>query len=165
MKKGAWLFIVIVILWGNVSAAATSQVYSTWDTMELDKIASFWLIKRFLDPAAAFRFYPQGTMEMEGVQVDTPTARYRRSHQAATFESLLKIHNLKDPALVYLGQVVRDVEINLWAAKKLPESQGVDLIIRGVILASQNSQECLDRGFPVLDYLYRAIAARNKVSP
>jgi len=162
MRKAALLFIVLAILPSSgAGASAKPQVYSTWDTMEMDKVASLWLIKRFIDPPATFRFYPQGTMEMEGVQVDTPGSPYKRTHLATAYECLLRAHGLGDPALLHIGQVVRDVEINIWGPKKLPESQGVDLVLKGIFLNSANPQESVEKGFIVMEALYRALSVKK----
>ena len=137
------------------------QVYSTWDAMEMDRLASLWLIKRFIDPEATFRFYPQGTMDMEGIQIDTPTSQFRRTQQSTAYESLLKKHGITDPALLYIGEIVRDVEINIWGVKKLLESQGVNFILKGLFLNSKDPQESLEKGFIVMEGLYRALAERK----
>lgn len=141
--------------------ADETHLYSTWDTMELDKVASLWLIKRFIDPDAAFKFYPRGTMEMKGVQIDTPLSRFRRTQNATVFECLLREHRLTNASLVYLGRLVRDVEINIWGKKALPESQGVDAIVQGIILSGGDPQECASKEFLVFDALYRALEAKK----
>jgi hypothetical protein len=159
MRKALFFFIALALFQASgVLAAGKPQVYSSWDTMEMDKVASLWLIKKFVDPAATFRFYPQGAMEMEGVQVDTPTSQFRRTQLATAYESLLKAHGLNDPALLQIGQIVRDVELNIWGQKKLQETQGIDLVLKGIFLIGANPQDSMEKGFMVMEALYKALS-------
>jgi hypothetical protein len=158
MKKPTlWLLIMVFLLPGTALPAGSDHTYSTWDNMELDRIASLWLIKRFVDPSATFRFYPRGTVEMEGTAIDTPTSRFIRTQSAGAYEILLRAHTLKEPSLVFIGQVVHDVEINIWGPKILPESQGINLLVKGIILGSTTPMECLDKGFVLMDALYAVL--------
>jgi hypothetical protein len=152
-----WFILGVLMLTGTAFPQTKPQVYSTWETMEMDRLASLWLIKKFIDPGAMIRIYPQGTMDMEGIQVDTPTSNFRRTQQVTAYESLLQAHTITDPALVYIGQLVRDVEINIWGAKKLPESQGVNLVFKGIFLSSKEPKESMEKGFIVMDGLYKTL--------
>jgi hypothetical protein len=162
MKKTLLLLILgVFVLTVEAFPADKPQLYSTWDAMEMDRLASLWLIKRFIDPGATFRFYPQGTMDMEGVQVDTPTSPFKRTQQLTAYESLLKAHAIRDPALRYIGEIVRDVEINIWGVKKLPESQGVNFVLKGLFLNSKDPHESLEKGFIVMESLYKALDTKK----
>ena len=162
MKTIVLLLMVAILAFPQAAAPKEkTQVYATWDTMEMDRLACLWLIKRFIDPQAVFRFYPQGTLEMEGVQVDTPVSRFRRTQQQTAYESLLKAHSISDPALLAMGELVRDVELNIWGVKKVPESQGVNLVLKGLFISSKDPQEALEKGFIVMDGLYRALDIRK----
>lgn len=164
MKKNITVFIVLIscLIPSLAFSAEKQHVYSSWETMEMDKIASLWLIKRFVDPKASFRFYPKSAMNMEGIQIDTPLSEFRRTQNLTTYESLLRAHKLTEASLLYIGQLVRDIEINIWGKKAIPESQGLDLIVKGVIAESNgNPQKCLERGFVVMDSLYKALEIRK----
>jgi len=163
MKKGLLLLLVFMMcLPASGLPGEKQQIYSTWETMEMDKIASLWLIKRFVDPKATFKFYPKGATEMEGIQVDTPLSQFRRTQNLAAYESLMKAHKITDSSLLYIGQLVRDVELNIWGKKALSESQGIDLVLKGIILDSGgNPQKCIEKGFLVLDALYKALEAKK----
>ena len=157
-----FLLIFMMCLPIGVLPGEKQHIYSTWETMEMDKIASLWLIKRFVDPKATFKFYPKGATEMEGIQVDTPLSQFRRTQNLAAYESLMKAHKITDSSLLYIGQLVRDVELNIWGKKALSESQGIDLVLKGIILDSGgNPQKCIEKGFLVLDALYKALEAKK----
>ena len=100
-------------------------VFSTWESFEADKCASLWLIKRFIDPAATFRFYPSGARIDQGIAFDTPDALFRRTHTQSTFERLLDHYAIRDPMLHELGRIIHDIEINTWERKRLPETHTI----------------------------------------
>jgi len=163
MKKGILLLLVFMICLPMKALAIEKQhIYSTWETMEIDKIASLWLIKKFIDTKAAFKFYPKGTMEMAGTQVDTPLSEFRRTQNSTTYESLLRKNKFSDPSLLYIGQLVRDMEINIWGKKLVPESHGIDIVMKGIIIDSGgNPHKCIEKGFIVLDVIYKALEAKK----
>ena len=69
------LLIVAIILGFNwvISFSTTgSDLFTTWDGLETDKLASIWLIQRFISPGADVKFYPRNHVISDGVQFDTP---------------------------------------------------------------------------------------------
>ena len=88
----------------------------TWVTragVHVDRIASAWLIRRFIDPAARFRFVaPRGHPPAPGeLRFDMFEAEYTHEGARCTFETLLARFALDDPALVALGQIVHDIDV------------------------------------------------------
>lgn len=71
------------------TSAAKAEVYVTLKGFEPDKLASIWLIKRFIDQKAEFVFLTKGDFPQEGIAFDVPDARLRRSHTRSTFETIL----------------------------------------------------------------------------
>jgi hypothetical protein len=111
-------------------AADGSHLYVTWAGVEPDKAATAWYIKRYVDPRAVFEIRPQGFLFDAGTPFDTPQARYRRTQSASTLESLLRDHPSVDPAIVKLGQLMHDIEINIWQPKRFPESTVIESRVR-----------------------------------
>jgi len=132
----------LLTLWLVACCAAAESVnregrlYATWDFFEPDKCASIWLIKRHIDPDAVFRFYPRGETIESGIAFDTPDATFRRYHASSTFETLLKHHQLTDPALVYLGRLIHDMEVNVWERKALAETREMESELRQLFAGS-----------------------------
>jgi hypothetical protein len=102
------------------------QVFATWDIFEADKCASIWLIKRFISPEAEILFYGRDESPPQGVQFDTPEARFRRYHNKSTYETLLEHYKLNDNKLVYIGRVIHDIEVNIWERKVMDETHKVE---------------------------------------
>jgi hypothetical protein len=122
-----------VVMWipeASVQAADPSHLYVTWSGLEPDKAASAWYIKRYVDPQAVFEIRPQGFLFDAGTPFDTPQARYRRTQSASTLESLLRDHPSADPAIVKLGQLMHDIEINIWQPKRFAQSAVIESRVR-----------------------------------
>jgi hypothetical protein len=132
-----------------------SKVYSTWDTFEPDKCGSAWLIKRFVDKEATFKFYPKGELISSGIPFDTPEAELRRYHNMSTFESILRKYKLNDPVLIEMGKIFHDIEINFWGKKIREESEGVQNTILKIETDYNDPNEILERSFEYFDTLYK----------
>lgn len=124
---------------------------------KVDRIACPWLIKRFIDPEAAFLYVPpEQVMEValrEGATpFDVPGAEF--SHQGAecSFDALIKKYGLTDPALQRLSLIVRGADTG--APSLTPEASGLEAIAEGFRLVYQDDLEQLDRELPVYDALY-----------
>jgi len=141
---------------GNILAEQKRLVFSTWEGFEVDKCASIWLIKRFIDKNAVIEFFPKGEPIKQGIPFDTPDAKFRRYHNMSTFESLLKHYKLKDPKLIYVGKIVHDIEVNIWERKVFDETHQVQDAVSQTIWNSRNSDEVIEKSCKYFDQLYKA---------
>jgi len=122
--KAAGICAALCCLYGAAvtSAAQSRAAYVTWQGAEPDKGASMWLIVRHIDPHARILVVPFEAPLPSGIPFDVPVARYRRTHHASTFESLLRYHPVADPIVQRMAQIIHDIEINLWRPRRFPES-------------------------------------------
>ena len=149
-------FIVICLLMlcfmgGKHSAIAAEHLYSTWDSLELDGCASAWLIKRYIDSEAEFRFYPKGEIVAEGIAFDTPDAKYQRTQKQSTFENILVAFKIEDDLLKQLGQFIHEIEINFWAGEPPVEAGQLNEMILKISNENISPQEKLALSFDVFD--------------
>ena len=147
-------FIAFLVNTGEVF----SKIFSTWDVFELDKCASIWLIKRFIDPEAEIKFFPKGTIISEGTPFDTPEAELRRYHNMSTFECFLKFYDIKDPKLHSIGKIIHDIEINIWEKKAFTETLNVQNAILSIIDKSESLAVIVEETSRYFDSLYERIA-------
>lgn len=134
--------------------------YVTRANIHVDRAASAWLIRRFVDPDAEFLFIedpddlPLGAIPFDMIGVEL-------SHRAdrVTFETILAVHDLDEPALVRLGQIIHqaDVADDLHDA---PEAAGLDAVIRGLSIL-RSDHEVLDVSFQLFDGLYDWLRSAN----
>jgi hypothetical protein len=132
----------------------------TWVTragVHVDRIASAWLIRRFIDPAARFRFVPaRGHVPAPGeLRFDMFEAEYTHERDRCTFQTLLARFGLKDRALAAIGEIVHDIDCKDERFGR-PETAGVASLIRGIAAAHADDAMRLERGGAVLDDLYTA---------
>jgi hypothetical protein len=133
------------------------RVFSTWDGFEVDKCASIWLIKRFVDRDATIKIVPKGEPIGEGTPFDAPEAKLRRYHNLSTFESILRAYRLVDDKLVYLGRIVHDLEINVWERKSTLEAAEVQRAVAGIIAGARGADELIEGCLDYFDALYPAL--------
>jgi hypothetical protein len=133
---------------------STSPTFSTWDIFEVDKLASIWLIKRFIAPDAIIKLYPKGEAVMEGIPFDTPDAKFRRYHNASTYEMIRRHYNIDDPRCIYISKIVHDIEINTWEKKVISETRPVIDAIQKITTNSSSSEEIISKGIIYFDELY-----------
>jgi hypothetical protein len=153
------LFICLIVF-GSVRdkhAAADTQtlIFSTWVGFEVDKCASIWLIKRFVDKAAIIQFYPKGELIDKGIPFDTPDAKFRRYHNMSTYESIVKYYKLKDPKVVYIGKIIHDIEVNVWERKQMKETHMVQREVNQIILNSSDNEDVIEKSIKFFDRLYK----------
>jgi Uncharacterized conserved protein len=91
----------------------------TRERVKVDRVACPWLIKRFVDPGAEFRFVPESEL-LTAAQQEAATpfdaTRYPEvvlNHRGVrcTFEAILEDFKLTDPALEQLGKIVRAADV------------------------------------------------------
>jgi len=134
----------------------------TWKNVGVDRMASAWLIRKYIDPQAEFIFIIPGQKPLpEGAEpFDIPGVRYSHHRGHCTFYSLLKDHNLNDPTLVQIAQIVDEADVAQEAAVE-PAAPGLDLVCRGIRRTSQDDWEALERGALVYDGLYAELSAEK----
>jgi hypothetical protein len=133
----------------------------TWVTREdvhVDRIASAWLIRRFIDPRADFKFVPgRGYAPRPGeVRFDMFQAEYTHEGEHCTFETLLARFNLRDRALNALGEIVHDIDLKDDRFGR-PETDGVASLVRGIVQNHAGDTERIDRGAALFDDLYASM--------
>jgi hypothetical protein len=132
----------------------------TWVTREgvfVDRIGSAWLIRRFIDPEARFKFVPaRGYRPEPGeLRFDMYEAEYTHEGERCTFQTLLARFGLGDPALEAVGEIVHDIDCKDEQFGR-PETQGVARLLRGIADDTPHDAERLERGSRLFDDLYAA---------
>ncbi|PYM28160.1 MAG: hypothetical protein DMD78_00775 [Candidatus Rokuibacteriota bacterium] len=119
----------------------------------VDRIASAWLIKRFIDPQAEFVFAPPGEFPADAVPFDAPGVELSHHGEDCTFETLVKRARLRDRRLARLAEVVHEADLR---DGKYPhdEARGIDVAIRALLAASPDDHQVLAQGLALFEGLY-----------
>ena len=143
----------------NIAPVASADVRGrTWVTrtgVQVDRIASAWLIRRFIDPEAAFKFvqgheYVAGSGEL---RFDMFEADFTHEGDRCTFEVLLERFGLRDPGLRHLGEIVHDIDLKD-AKFARPEAHGLDGLILGIAMRHQSDEARIEQGGAVFESLH-----------
>ncbi len=131
----------------------------TWVTRRkpfVDRIASAWLVKRFIDRKAVFKFVEEKKIESIGkgsVLFDIGGGEFTHTGTLCTFETLLGSFSLKDKALKKIAEIVHELDIGDGLHQN-PESKGIEEILRGIRKTANEDAEVLKRGMEVFEMLY-----------
>jgi hypothetical protein len=138
----------------------------TWVTREgifVDRMASAWLVKRFIDSEAKFKFVPsRGYKPAPGeVRFDMFRAEFTHEGENCTFETLLKHFALDgDDALVAIGQIVHDIDFKDDKFDR-PQTAGVQSILRGLADTTPDDAARLEGSRHIFNGLYGELAERS----
>lgn len=130
----------------------------TWVTrkgIHIDRIASAWLIRRFIDPEAQFQFVSHRTYRPQATHLrfDMYDAEFTHDGDCCTFETLLERTGLAEPALRAIGEIVHDIDFKDDKFQR-QEALGIDHLIVGIAMAHKADEDRLARGAAVFDDLY-----------
>ena len=130
----------------------------TWVTRAgifVDRMASAWLIRRFIDPEARFRFVrandelaPPGELRF-----DMFGGEFTHEGDRCTFETLLERFSLDDVALRALAEVVHDIDLKD-AKFEREDAAGIERVLAGITVAYPDDAARLERGCQLFDELY-----------
>ena len=139
----------------------------TWATREhlwVDRVASAWLIRRFVDSKARFLWLKKPKdCPRNALGFDFDGARFTHVGERVTFQVLLASFGLEgDPGLDRLGNMVHCLDVG---GVPVPEAAGFETILHGIRAHSKNDNAFLSEVSVVLDHLYTAYARKNKVPP
>ncbi len=130
----------------------------TWVTRKgvyVDRIACAWLILRFIDPDASFRFVSErGYRPKTGeLRFDMFEGEFTHQGDLCSFEVLVHHFAVHDKALAEIGKIIHDLDLKE-ARFKRPETAGVSALIDGIVASRKPDETRLERGSDLFDDLY-----------
>jgi len=142
---------------------------ATWVTrtgVHVDRIASSWLIRRFIDPEAQFKFVPaKGYAPNQGeLRFDMFEAEFTHVGDRCTFEVLVERMDLRDPALVALGEIIHDLDLRDDKFGR-DETAGVRSAVDGICTVAHDDEQRIAAASPMLDGLYSHFSLRTRRRP
>jgi len=131
------------------------RIWVTRKGIYVDRIACAWLIQRFIDPHARFRFVSDKNYKPKpaDIRFDMFDGEFTHEGDLCSFEVLAQRFFPKDRALEEIGQIVHDLDLKDGKFRK-PEMAGVGSLIEGVALTHKADQDRLAAGRVVFDHLY-----------
>jgi hypothetical protein len=137
------------------------RVWATRRGVQIDRIASAWLIRRFIDESARFRFIdPTDERKPGELRFDMVGGDFTHVGDACTFETLVRTIRNPDPGLRHVAEIVHDIDLKDGKFGR-PDAAGVQQIVLGIVLDCAGDEDRLDRGFALFDDLYASFRRRH----
>jgi hypothetical protein len=150
----------------DAALSRKDHIGRTWVTrknIHVDRIASAWLIRRFIDPRATFKFVAgQGYKPDEGeLTFDMYEGTFTHVGDACTFEVLVERFALKDPGLPAIAEIIHDIDVKDGKFAR-PEVAGVAALVAGIAVAHRDDERRIEIGAAMLDALVEVFSRRRR---
>ena len=133
-----------------------NRVWVTRRGVRVDRIASAWLIKRWIDPDARFKFVAgKGYVAIDHeLRFDMFEAEFTHDGDMCTFEVLARLAREDDSALRCVGEIVHDIDLKDGKFGR-PETQGIANLLAGICTGLDDDDRKIERGSALFEDLYR----------
>jgi len=129
----------------------------------IDRTASAWLIKRFVDPDAEFVFidWPEEELRPEhGIPFDIKGVELGHHGNRCTFETIVERYSIVDPYVKEIAKIVHAADIE-GEIDKAPEARGLKLLFTGLRLVTKDDYETLEVGMKIWDAIYASLKLKE----
>lgn len=144
-------------------ATLVGRTWATRKGIHVDRIATAWLIRRFLDADA--RFLWLGKDEAPGapdvLRFDTFGGEFTHEGDRCSFEVLAARAGLDDAGVRAVGEIIHDLDLKD-AKFNRPEAPGVGALLNGVCWAHADDDNRLRAGGALLDALYESLTRQTR---
>jgi hypothetical protein len=145
-------------------AARSELLGRTWATrrgLHIDRIASAWLIRGFIDPKARFHFIdPKEPARPGELRFDMVGGDFSHEGDRCTFETLLARTRVANRALTEISEIVHDIDLKDGKFGR-PEAAGLEQLLIGLVIANPEDDARLERGFVLFDELYQSFRKQS----
>jgi hypothetical protein len=154
---------------GRTAASPTSGLVGrTWVTrrgLHVDRLACAWVVRRFIDAGARFRFADPNDLRArpDEVTFDVPGGRFAHEEGRCSIETLVLRAGIDDAGVRRIAEIVHDIDIKDGRFNH-PEKAGVELLVTGIAGNHDDDQERLERGLALFDDLYRSYQKGKRVA-
>jgi len=131
----------------------------TRERVKVDRVACPWLIKKFIDPEAEFKFVPADLVLSEAaregsIPFDVPGVELGHRDGKCSFEAMVAKYQINDPAISLLSEIVHGADVTQDLYGRV-EAAGLKAIAEGFrYLGFKDDQEILAHEFIVYDALF-----------
>jgi hypothetical protein len=137
------------------SGERMGKIWVTRVNVFVDRIACGWLLRRFVDEAAAFKFVAGAryTPKPNEVRFDMYDGEYTHEGARCTFEVMIQRLEIRDHALGPLAEVVHDIDLKDGKFGRR-ETDGFSALLTGLVAAHPEDDRRMAEGFRLFDNLY-----------
>jgi hypothetical protein len=137
------------------------QRWVTRKNPHIDRLATAWLVQRFIDERPKFLFVEDGTRVEGGVHFDMADAEFTHRGEDCTFETMIKEFGLAgDPALREISEIVHDIDLKDGKFNRL-EAAGLNLTVRGLGSILKDDRRLVRQAVVIFDGLYEYLGRKT----
>lgn len=136
-----------------------NKIWATRKRPFVDRFASAWLIKKFVDKKASFSFIDEKDLNGIGkdmILFDIRGGRFTHAGNLCTFEVLMKSFNIKNKALKKIAEIVHELDMKDDKFRN-PEAKGIEDILLGIRKTAKDDYESLEKGIAIFEMLYQSM--------
>lgn len=134
-----------------------NRVWVTRPRPGIDRSASAWLIRRFIDPKARFAFAAEDRVAARAVPFDMFHGGFGHRGENCTFETLEKEFRIRNRRVNLIGQIIHDADLGDEKFGR-QEGFGLDEVLKGWARRGLPDKELLERGIELIEGLYSSLA-------
>ena len=137
-----------------------SRIWVTRKKPFVDRMASAWLIRKFIDKDAVFKFIEERDLNgLNGrtVSFDMQNAEFTHAGDLCTFEVLIKSFGIEDKTVRKMAEIVHDLDVKD-DKYEIAEAPGVENILRGIGKTAKQDADALEQGMAVFEMVYQSLA-------
>lgn len=140
------------------TAGLTRRTWVTRPGVKVDRLASAWFIRRFIDAQARFRFDDPATARRDGdVRFDMIGGDFTHDGDRCTLETLIHRVGLPDAGVRAIAEIVHDIDLKD-AKFGRPETPGVAAAIDGLVRRHSQDADRIAHGLTLFDDLHAALS-------
>jgi hypothetical protein len=142
-------------------ADAKGRIWVTRRDPRIDRLATAWLIRRFVDPGARFRFVdPAGGPVRSGERsFDMVGAEFTHEGDRCSFETMCSRLGLREAGLEQLAEIVHDLDLKDGKFGRA-DAAGVQRLVEGLAASHPDSTARVAAGIPIFDALFASFGGR-----
>jgi hypothetical protein len=133
------------------------RVWVTRPRPGIDRSASAWLIRRFIDKKARFTFAPEEHVPRKAIPFDMFHGGFGHRGEDCTFETLQKTFRIRDKKVGVIGHIIHDADL-LDEKFGRKEGFGVDEVLNGWAKQGIPDSELLECGIRLIEALYHSVS-------
>ena len=132
------------------------RVWFTRPRPGIDRSASAWLIRKFIDKKARFAFAQEADVPPNAVPFDMFRGGFGHRGEDCTFETLRKDFRIRDARVTAIGEMVHDADVGDGKYGR-KEAFGVDEVLKGLAWKGMTDKDLLERGIEMIEGLYHSV--------
>jgi hypothetical protein len=132
------------------------RVWFTRPRPGIDRSASAWLIRKFIDKKARFAFGQEADVPPKAVPFDMFRGGFGHRGEDCTFETLRKDFRIRDARVTAIGEMVHDADVGDGKYGR-KEAFGVDEVLKGLAWKGMTDKDLIERGIGMIEGLYHSV--------